>query len=371
MTAIRVLYLLDVLNVVGGTERQLRELVRNMDRSRVEPSAITLYKRDMPHEAEFGGLGCPTTCLGLGSLRSAPTVRAVLELAAEIRRRRVDIVHTFFPDAGIIGTVAARLAGAQVVIGRRDLGYWYTPGYLRLLRLLQRFADAYVVNSQAVRSVVVNSEGVGLDRIHVVYNGFFDIPDGPSLVTLEDLGFPADARLVGTVANLRPVKRLDRFVEMAAGIRDPRARFLIVGYGEEHDAIVEQARHAGLGDRIRIVHTIPDVLEFVKLFDVGVLTSESEGLSNTLVEYGLVAVPAVAFNVGGNPEVIEDSASGFLVKPYDVDAMRRRTEQLLEDASLRKRLGGHARRLCLDRFAGPRMVEDTLAIYARLASRQS
>jgi glycosyltransferase involved in cell wall biosynthesis len=367
VTPVRVLYLLDVLNVVGGTERQLRELVLHMDRSRVEPIAITLYKRDMPHEAEFGGLGCPTTCLELGSLRSAATVRAVFELAAEIRRRRIDIVHTFFPDAGIIGTLAAKLAGARVVVGRRDLGYWYTPGYLRLLRLLQRFADAYIVNSQAVRAVVADSESVGADRIHVVYNGFFDIPEGPSRVSLTDLGFPADSRLVGTVANLRPVKRLDRFVEMAAGVRDPQARFLIVGYGEEQDALVDQARQSGLGDRFRIIHTIPNVLEIVKLFDVGVLTSESEGLSNTLVEYGLAGAPAVAFDVGGNREVIEDSATGFLVRPYDVEAMRRRIEQLLADASLRARLGVRARDLCLDRFAGPRMVEETLAIYERLA----
>jgi len=367
---LRILFLLDVLSVVGGTEKQLRELICHMDRSRFDPTIITLYSIDMPHEAEFGGMGCPVRCLGMRKLMSIDGLRAALKLVSEIRRKHVDIVHTFFPDASILGTIAGRLGGARVVVGRRDLGYWYTPRYLFTLRLLQRFVHAYLVNSQAVRALVSKSEGVDLSRVHVVYNGFFELPSGPSRLTLGDLGFPAEAKLVGIVANLRPIKRLDRFVEMAAGIRDPQTCFLIVGYGEMRDALVEQARLAGLADRFRITHAIHGVLEIVKLFKVAVLTSESEGLSNTLIEYGLAGVPAVAFDVGGNREVIEDEASGFLVKPYDAGALRERVEDLIADEALRNRLGAFARIVCTDRFGGARMVEKTQAIYERLNIRE-
>lgn len=363
---IRILFLLDVLNVIGGTERQLREQIGHMDRSRFDPTVITLYSMDMPHEAEFGGMGCPTRCLGMRRLIGFDGLRALLRLACEIRRERIDVVHTFFPDASILGTIAGRLAGARVVVGRRDLGYWYTPRYLFVLRLLQRFAHAYLVNSEAVGSVVSKLERVPPPKVHVVYNGFFEMPSDASHLTVADLGFPAEAKLVGTVANLRHVKRLDRFVEMAAGIRDRETCFLIVGYGDMHDALIEQARRAGLMDRFRIVHTIHDVLNIVKLFRVGVLTSESEGLSNTLVEYGLAGVPAVAFDVGGNREVIEDTTSGFLVKPYDIGALRGRVEQLVTDEALRDRLGARARLICTGRFAGATMVEKTQAVYERL-----
>ena len=157
---------------------------------------------------------------------------------------------------------------------------------------------------------------------------------------------------------------------MAVGIRDPQTCFLIVGYGEMRDALVEQARLAGLADRFRITHAIHGVLEIVKLFKVAVLTSESEGLSNTLIEYGLAGVPAVAFDVGGNREVIEDEASGFLVKPYDAGALRERVEDLIADEALRNRLGAFARIVCTDRFGGARMVEKTQAIYERLNIRE-
>jgi len=366
---VRVLFLLDELNVVGGTERQLRELIVNLDRSRVDPVAMTLYDQDMPHRAEFGGLGCPTSSVSLRRLRDPFTVRALLRLASEIRRQQIDIVHTFFPDSGIFGTIAAKLSGAKAVIGRRDLGFWHTPQYLLVLRMLQRLADAYIVNSQAVRRTVIEAEGVAPDRIHVVYNGFFDTPNGAPRPAPVDLGFPQGARIVGTVANLRPVKRLDRFIDLAAGIRDERARFVIVGHGEQLEALLQQARSAGLADRLRIVHAISGVADLIQSFRVGVLTSESEGLSNTLVEYGRASVPAVAFDVGGNAEVVDDGGSGYLCRPYDVAEMTRRVDGILHDDALRTRLGDRARSLCRERFAGERMVEETTAIYVRLAGR--
>jgi glycosyltransferase involved in cell wall biosynthesis len=363
---IRILYLLDVLDGYGGTERQLRDLIRHLDRSRFDPAVTTLYSMAMLHEEGFEGMGCETRCLGIRKLLGIEAFRATVSLASEIRRRRIDIVHTFFPDAGILGTIAAKLGGARVVIGRRDMGYWQTAQYLRVLRFLQRFADAYLVNSQAVRKVVSHSEGVDSSRVHVIYNGFFDIPTKSSRITTAALGFPDGAKLVGTVANLRQVKRLDRFVEMAAGIRDRKTCFLIIGVGEQRDALIEQARAAGLGDRFRVTHMIRGVLEAVKLFRVGVLTSESEGLSNSLVEYGLAGVPAVAFDVGGNREVIEDQDSGFLVPAYDVAALRERVEQVLADDNLHARLARCARVVCTDRFNGATMVERTQAFYETL-----
>lgn len=364
----RVLFLIDLIHAVGGTEKQLRELISHLDRSRFTPTLVTLYSAQMPYDAESGGMGCPVRCLGIRRLLSVGGVHALLRLAAGIRRERIDLVHTFFPDASILGIIAGRLGGARVVVGRRDLGFWHTPRYLSALRVLQRLADAYLVNSQAVRTAVAESERVDPARVHVVYNGFFNLPAGPSRLTLADLGFPPDAKLVGIVANLRQIKRLDRFIEMAVAIRDPRACFLIVGEGEQHDALIEQARHAGLAERLRITHTVNDVLEIVKLFQVGVLTSESEGLSNTLVEYGLAGVPAVAFDVGGNREVIENGRSGFLAKPYDVSTLGNRVEELLADESLRSRLGARAQALCTDRFGGARMIDETQAFYDRLAT---
>jgi L-malate glycosyltransferase len=368
---VRIWYLIDTLHVFGGTERQLRELINHLDRSRFDPLVLTLYSADMPHAAEFDGMGCAVHSLKIPRLLSLRGLLAIWKLSVSMRRDKVRIIHTFFPDAAIVGIIAARLAGARVIVGRRDLGYWYSKRYLFILRRLQHFAHAYIVNSVSVRDAVIAAEGVGASRVHVVHNGFFGQPSDTPDFTLEQFGVPRNAKVVGTVANLRDVKRLDRFVEMAAGIRDPQAYFLIVGYGELHDALVQQAESLGLADRFRIIHSISNVYHILSRFHVGVLTSESEGLSNTLIEYGLAGVPAVAFDVGGNREVIDDHASGFLVSPYDITELGRHVEKLLADDDLRNRFGAHAKRICASRFAGQRMVDETLEIYRSVYRKSS
>lgn len=363
---IRVLFLVDTLSIFGGTERQLRELICHRDPRRLDPRIVTLYSMNMLHETELTDMGCPVSCLRIKGVMKVDGVRTVLKLARMIRRERIDVVQTFFPDASILGTLAARLGGAKAVIGRRDLGFWYTPGYRSTLRLLQRLAHAYVVNSEAVRAVTAKVENVDRSRIHVIYNGYFEPKVASARQTLADLGFPSDARLVGTVANLVPVKRLERFVQMAAAISDPKACFLIVGTGELLDQLTEQARQAGLGSRVRIMHSIHGVHEIIRLLDVAVLTSDSEGLSNSLVEFGFAGVPSVAFDVGGNADVIQHEKSGYLIEPFDVGALTQRVEMLLADEPLRLRMGQHASEFCTLRFNGPRMVEETEAFYERL-----
>jgi glycosyltransferase involved in cell wall biosynthesis len=366
----KVLYLLDVLDGFGGTERQLRELIQHMDRSRFEPVIMSLYSGSASGATGFNGIRCEVHCLRMRRLGGVSGMLATLRLATWLRRQRIDLVHTFFPDASIVGIVAARLAGKRVVVGRRDLGYWSTPRYIAVLRTLQRLADAYIVNSIAVRSAVKQTEGVDESRIHVVPNGFFDVPASRPNATPRELGLAGGGQLVGIVANLREVKRLDRFIDMAAAIRNPRVSFLIVGAGHLHDALRRRADLVGLGSRLRIIHSIAETMSLIASFRVGVLTSESEGLSNTLIEYGLAGVPAVAFDVGGNREVIDDAETGFLIEPYDISSMRARVEDLISDDLLRDRMGSRAQIVCSDRFAGTKMVASIQGIYDRIAAER-
>lgn len=368
---IRVLFLLDELSGVGGTEKQLQRLIARMDRSRFSIEVMTLYARTMPHEVAFGGFACPIRTLDMQRVASVDGLRAVLRLADIIRRERFDIVQTNFVDASLVGILAGRIAGARVVVGRRDLGYWHTPRYLAAARILQRLASAYVVNSFAVKTAVAAAEGVKPSQICVIYNGFFfDRTEEVSTPIRKSLGFPDTAKIVGIVANLRGVKRIDRFVDMATRIADPDACFLIVGHGELRDALTKQAREAGLGDRLRIVHSIDRIMEITSQFHVGVLTSESEGLPNALIEYGFAGVPSIAFDVGGNREVIDDGQTGYLVAPYDVCTLSHRVSTLLHDAPLRDRMGARARVVCSDRFSGPSMVKRTQEFYEAVASER-
>jgi glycosyltransferase involved in cell wall biosynthesis len=111
-----------------------------------------------------------------------------------------------------------------------------------------------------------------------------------------------------------------------------------------------------------------DVLELLKDADVFALSSTHEGMCTSLLDAMAAEKPAVATAVGGVPEVVEDTETGFLVPPHDPAALAARISQLLKDQTLRRRMGraglDRARRL----FTVERMVQETASVYGRLAS---
>jgi glycosyltransferase involved in cell wall biosynthesis len=109
-------------------------------------------------------------------------------------------------------------------------------------------------------------------------------------------------------------------------------------------------------------------VSLMRLFDVGVLTSKSEGLSNALIEYGAVGVPCVATDVGGNSEILENGVNGFLVPASSPEAVADRVFKLLKNRELRNRFGINARNLVLNRFDGERCISAYDDYYKKILS---
>jgi len=365
MKKIKVLYIIDYLLTGGGTENQLRQMIANLDRSRFEPYLITLSIPEMYKDVPSDISNCHHIDLNVPKLKSLRALGAVLKIARFIRREQIDIVQTFFIDANIIGVLAGFLARCRcIIVSRRDLGYWYTPRLLSLFRKLNRLAHAYMVNSEAIKRIVIERESVDPDKVVVIHNGHFDIPsDEASKLSKSDLQIPNDAPVVGLVANLRPVKRIDNFIKVASRVKRQDTHFVVMGAGSLKEELQRLAADAGLADRFHIAHTVDSIHEYIKLFDVGVLTSDSEGLSNTLIEYLLCGVSAVAFDVGGNREVIEDGKSGYLIPAGEIDLMRSRIESLLTDSNLRNQMGKQGRKDALVRFSGERALREITQFY--------
>jgi glycosyltransferase involved in cell wall biosynthesis len=127
----------------------------------------------------------------------------------------------------------------------------------------------------------------------------------------------------------------------------------------------EAGRHA-LGTRARFLgirHDVPDLLGASDLF---VLPSLWEGLGLVFLEAMAVGLPVVASNVSAIPEVVEDGVSGWLVDPGDAPALARALSSALADPAERRRRGEAGRQRLLERFALPRMIDETLAVYAEV-----
>jgi len=365
--SIPIVYMIDYLVQGGGMENQLIWLLRGLDRDMFNPRLVCLRQRE---PGDVRDVGCPIDYLGVTKLASFKAAKALGGLVSLLREHQAQILQIFSLDSNILGVLAGRLAGVpNIVVCRRDMGLWYGNGPLRLVNRINRMAANCLVNSEAVKRSVVEHETFEADQVSVVYNGIpAPPPPGNPPITRTELGIPEDVPLIGIVANLREVKRHDRLVRVLDQMSTTNAHLLIVGTGPQEQPIRQQVDELGLTDRVHFYYTVTRTLEVMKLFDVGALVSESEGLSNVLVEYALTGVPAVVFDTGGNREVVIDGETGYLIDCFDETKMAEKIDLLLNDDTLLQRQSENALSMAPEKFSLDKMVESTQDYYLRVVS---
>jgi glycosyltransferase involved in cell wall biosynthesis len=358
---LRICFLIDEL-AAAGTETQLLALLRALDRTRFRPYLV-LLRGEGPASRALEPDDCPVMRLGVGSLRSPATVVRAVRFIRFLRRERIDVVQTYFPDSSYFGVSCAFLAGVRHrVRTRNNLGHWVTPAHRWLGWALNPLTTATIANCNAARAALLADERPAAGRVHVLENG---VDLDRFLALAPPAGTP---RRVGAVANLRAVKGLDVLVAAAAVLKDrfPGVSFHVAGEGEQRPDLARQVDAAGLGGRFHLGGATADVPGFLGGLDVAVLASRAEGMSNAVLEYMAAARPVVATAVGATPELIEDGVHGLLVPPGDPAALAEAVGRLLADRELAGRLAGAARRRAEERYARAAMVRRFEAFYTRL-----
>jgi glycosyltransferase involved in cell wall biosynthesis len=180
----------------------------------------------------------------------------------------------------------------------------------------------------------------------------------------------AEPPVVGLVANIRPVKRIDDAVRAFAKIagRHPSATLRIVGGGDA-SGVQALAGELGVADRVVCTGRVSDPGAEIARFSIGLLTSDSEGFSNAVMEYMQAGKPVVCTDTGGNPELVEEGECGYLCAVGDSDAMAARLDALLADAGLRERMGAAARRRVRTLCDRSSMIEAHIGLYGALSGK--
>jgi len=358
--ALRALFLIDRL-AVGGTETQLRILIRQLDRGRIEPYLACLHDEGAPTRED---LSCKVVTLGAGRQRATESFRNVFRLRRLLKDEAIDIVIAFFPDSEEIGALAARWVGIPVVAGRRNVGHWHTPGKLRRVRAVNRLVDHYVANSFAAREVTLEREVVSPDKVSVVYN---ILELGSMKCENREAG---DGFRICCVANLRDIKGheylLPAMAELVKAI--PGATLDLVGDGPCRSRLEADCRSLGLQAVVRFLGNCAKVPQLLGKYDVGVLPSLAESFPNSILECMAAGLPVVATNVGGTPEIV-DSSVGRLVPPKDVSALANALVELAADGDLCRRLGAAGRNRVESRFSAPKILEDWYTVLEAVARR--
>ncbi len=288
-----------------------------------------------------------------------------------LRTLRPKLVHT--RNAGVLDCAAvAALAGVRVRIHSYhgwdvDDLHGKNPRGRRLRRWLHPLISRFVALSEDIQQWLQRDESVAPKRIAQVYNGVDTQKFKPP--TLPAAGVDQARRLtIGTVGRLQAVKNQALLIAAVARLADhhpemrSRLQVRIMGDGALRDQLEQQIRDTGLGDVIDIEGFRDDVADQLRSIDLFVLPSLNEGISNTLLEAMASGLPVIATRVGGNPELVNEGVTGFLVEPDNPSAMAAALLRYLREPQLSASHGQAARRLAEKRFS----LKVMLAEYDRL-----
>ncbi len=171
--------------------------------------------------------------------------------------------------------------------------------------------------------------------------------------------------MVGTITRLVWKRGHEELLEAAALVArgEPTARLLVVGDGPLRSTLEQKVKELGLNGTVRFLGAVPRAARLLPHFNIFVLSSVWEGMSNGLLEAMAAGRPVVATRVGGNPEVVVDGVSGLLVPPRDPQAMADAVLRLLREPELARRMGEAASRRVEKEFSLPRMVHRMESLY--------
>jgi glycosyltransferase involved in cell wall biosynthesis len=372
---IHVLYLIDVLWGLGGAEGVLLRIPKLLPKDRYRCTIGTFRLR--PESPIFDQLPCPVRefpvdrVFGMGALRTA------LDLRRFIRSERVQIVHTFFESADLLGGLVAKLSGVPVVISsRRDMGILRSTRHHIAYRLMSPLFDQVQAVSGAVREQTIRADGIDPNKVVTIPNGIeiekLAAAHG-SAAWRHSLRLDDAAPLIVTIGHIRRVKGYDVLLRAAAELCRvyPKATFLIVGSVQEPDCerdLQDLVRQLNLERNVRFLGKMENetVWSLLKLCDVFCQPSRSEGMSNALLEAMGCGLPCVATGVGGTPEVLEDGRTGYIVPSEDYQAVAARILSLLHDPERAADMGRLARRVVEERFSAQRMIRNMVGMYDQL-----
>ena len=370
---ITVLHVVDCLNI-GGTERQLYELLRRTDRTKFRP-LLACFKGGGELDAALRALDIEPFVFPLrGTLAQPNTAVQVARMAMLIKSADVRVVHAHDFYSNVIGVAAASFAGARSIVSRRDLAHWLGGTQKKALRLACRMADVVVANAGAVAVETARDFGVDAAKMRVVPNGIdvahfdlqaFKTPD--PLLPAVDVSLPR----VCMVASMHlPDKGHGDLLQAAAILkaRGVGAQFLLVSDGGLRKDLEAQARALGLGDDVVFLGRRDDVPSVLVRADIVAHPSWSEGFPNAVLEAMCAARPVVATRVGGIPEVMRDGEHGILISPERPAELATALEKLIAHPLAAHVMGLRGRQHVEREFSLDKMRAAMESLHATLAA---
>lgn len=341
---------------LGGAEMMVNRLASSLDPARFR-SVVCLFRPGWLYEA-CQNAGISTAVIGIKGAFDVGWARA---FSALIKKERIDLIHAHEFTANVYGTLVGRLMGVPVIATVHGKSYFCEQMKRRIAyRWVSRSARMVTV-SDDLRQFVIERVGVRSSDVGVVYNGVqpYRLPsESERRAARNGLALGKWEHVIGAVGSLYPVKGHLYLVQALPEIllKHPRTLLLVIGRGDLEAALKAEAVRLGVESHIRFLGYRDDVSVLLSLLDVFVLPSLSEGLSMALLEAMAAGKPVVATSVGGNPELVVEGETGYLVPSKDPSALAHGISDVLSSRGHAQELGAQGQRRVTCQFSFTGMV---------------
>lgn len=368
----RVLHVIPQFSV-GGREKVVHSLIKGLDGDFFECSLVSL-KDSAPPAGFFTSENLRLT--SLGKRNQGVDLFLILRLRKFISENKFHIVHVHNPGTLIYGSIAAKLAGVKVIVNTEH-GYSSSISRKKKLAesLLRNCISTTIAVCDALKRYLCLTHSVKEEKVVVICNGIdanrYFTPD-VNLELRKEMG-KENKIVIGAIGRLDPIKGhkvlLEAFSEC---LRQNRSiKLVVVGDGPLRRPLENVANSLNIHEHVLFMGNRSEIPQILSLIDIFVLPSLNEGLSITLLEAMAAGKAIIATNVGGNPEVIDDTENGILVKPESSSALARAMLDLAKDNERRVLLGRAAREKVVKCFSQDQFVAQVQSLYFNHLSRLS
>jgi glycosyltransferase involved in cell wall biosynthesis len=335
-------------------------------------------------EAQLKGVKIVNIPFLLRRINPVYDLLALFSLYILLIKERPTIVHTHTSKAGLLGALAAKMAGIPILVhtphGHVLWGYFgplRTKIFIFLERLSSRITDKIVALTNREKEDYLMFKIAKEDRYVVISSGIRLKKFKESLIDekksfKKELGIPETSSIVGTVGRLVPVKGPEFLIKAAKYIisKYPDTFFIFTGDGYLRRDLENKAFKMGIKENIIFLGWRDDAAKIISAYDVFVLPSLNEGMGRVLVEAMALGKPIVASNIGGIPDLVIHGKNGFLVPSKNPKELAKYIQILLEDENKREKMGLAGKEMSLN-FSAENMVVKITKLYDELLTKKN
>ncbi|MGQ0539498.1 MAG: glycosyltransferase family 4 protein, partial [Gemmatimonadaceae bacterium] len=300
----------------------------------------------------------------------------VRKILAYIGEQDISIVNSFDLKTLLVALAAKVRFGRRLRLVHHLISLWdgLRDHHKTLLWNALRYPDVIICNGHAVKTGLIGSRRMRTEVL-VIPNGVdcrHFAPDAElRRAEREKLGIAPNEFVLGTVANIRPVKNFPFLLRGMRRLADryPEARLVCVGGGPQLEEMRALAHSLGVGDAVLFAGQTQDVRPWLATFDAFALCSFKEGCPNALMQAMAMEVASISSDVGEVSHLTDGGTCGLLFHPTDGDTFVRHAARLMEDELYRVRLAQAGRRRMEEHYDGAKMIDAYVTMFAALAGR--